>query len=317
MTNHASNVEIEDVLSSIRRLVSEDGRARLRPEEPPAEESETLVLTPQQRVRESDDDGGSAEPATGTGPMLLSQPLADTGEGQNGDGPLDLQTLVEREVAAALVAGDEAPEGDAAREEVVSPWSEEAEAMAGKAFDLRRAEAEVPPLEIAGGVDVGDGAPEGADGAGEASDGKGVAGDLEGGQANEAPSEGVQTGLEPRSDTEAARAAQEAAHVLFQAERAGPGKSAQSLEDKISELEAMIDQSDDGSDTAARDMRQQDPLPGLSPASAPPDAEALREIVADIVRQELQGALGERITRNVRKLVRREIQRALAEVDAE
>ena len=41
------------------------------------------------------------------------------------------------------------------------------------------------------------------------------------------------------------------------------------------------------------------------------DEDTLRELVADIVRQELQGALGERITRNVRKLVRREIHRAL------
>ena len=42
------------------------------------------------------------------------------------------------------------------------------------------------------------------------------------------------------------------------------------------------------------------------------DEAALRDMVAEIVRQELQGALGERITRNVRKLVRREIHRALA-----
>lgn len=41
------------------------------------------------------------------------------------------------------------------------------------------------------------------------------------------------------------------------------------------------------------------------------DETALRDLVSEIVRQELQGALGERITRNVRKLVRREIQRAL------
>ncbi|KIN60317.1 Glycerol-3-phosphate dehydrogenase [Sulfitobacter noctilucae] len=41
------------------------------------------------------------------------------------------------------------------------------------------------------------------------------------------------------------------------------------------------------------------------------DEEALRDLVSDIVRAELQGALGERITRNVRKLVRREIHRAL------
>ena len=45
------------------------------------------------------------------------------------------------------------------------------------------------------------------------------------------------------------------------------------------------------------------------------DEDALRDLVADIVRQELQGALGERITRNVRKLVRREIARALASQD--
>ena len=47
------------------------------------------------------------------------------------------------------------------------------------------------------------------------------------------------------------------------------------------------------------------------------DEDALRDLVADIVRQELQGALGERITRNVRKLVRREIHRALASQDLE
>lgn len=38
----------------------------------------------------------------------------------------------------------------------------------------------------------------------------------------------------------------------------------------------------------------------------------LHGIVSDAIRQELQGPLGERITRNVRKLVRREINQALA-----
>lgn len=42
------------------------------------------------------------------------------------------------------------------------------------------------------------------------------------------------------------------------------------------------------------------------------DEEALSEIVRNLIREELQGALGERITRNVRKLVRAEINRALA-----
>ncbi len=40
--------------------------------------------------------------------------------------------------------------------------------------------------------------------------------------------------------------------------------------------------------------------------------EVLRDLVRDLIREELQGDLGERITRNIRKLVRAEIARALA-----
>lgn len=47
------------------------------------------------------------------------------------------------------------------------------------------------------------------------------------------------------------------------------------------------------------------------------DEDALREIVSELVRAELQGDLGDRITRNVRKLVRREIHHALATRDFE
>ena len=47
------------------------------------------------------------------------------------------------------------------------------------------------------------------------------------------------------------------------------------------------------------------------------DEEEVRPLVARLIREELQGELGEQITRNVRKLVRREILRALAARDAE
>ncbi|UWQ20194.1 hypothetical protein [Jannaschia sp. W003] len=50
---------------------------------------------------------------------------------------------------------------------------------------------------------------------------------------------------------------------------------------------------------------------------AGPDADALRELVAEVVRQELAGALGERITRNVRKLVRRELRSMFASEEFE
>lgn len=45
------------------------------------------------------------------------------------------------------------------------------------------------------------------------------------------------------------------------------------------------------------------------------DEDVMRELVRDIIREELQGALGERITRNVRKLVRAELHRMLVSRD--
>lgn len=54
---------------------------------------------------------------------------------------------------------------------------------------------------------------------------------------------------------------------------------------------------------------------GSNLADAVVDEDFLRDIVSEIVREELQGDLGERITRNVRKLVRREIHRAMASRD--
>ncbi len=62
-----------------------------------------------------------------------------------------------------------------------------------------------------------------------------------------------------------------------------------------------------------------DPVPEAEPdqsaAVTELSEEALQAVVSEIVRQELQGALGERITRNVRKLVRREIHRVLMSKD--
>jgi hypothetical protein len=56
----------------------------------------------------------------------------------------------------------------------------------------------------------------------------------------------------------------------------------------------------------------------IAPSDAPAiDDEQLRALIAVLLREELQGPLGERITRNIRKLVRREIERALAVRDFE
>jgi hypothetical protein len=74
------------------------------------------------------------------------------------------------------------------------------------------------------------------------------------------------------------------------------------LEDEFSEL-ADIDSNEENSD--------------LIEAALPIDEDALHALVSDLIRKELRGLIGERITRNVRKLVRREIQRALVSRDLE
>ncbi|MGC9370313.1 MAG: hypothetical protein ACP5DX_12300 [Paracoccaceae bacterium] len=109
-----------------------------------------------------------------------------------------------------------------------------------------------------------------------------------------------------------------------------------SLRERVAELEAAVaesggdwepDGSEDAPETvplarvAARDEEEkaehgaEAPEPGAEEAVL--DEEALRDMVADIVRRELQGEMGQRITRNVRKLVRQEINRALASRDLE
>lgn len=72
-------------------------------------------------------------------------------------------------------------------------------------------------------------------------------------------------------------------------------------------------------DAAEAEVLRQLAEDGPAPSSASPTDEdlideenLLRELVRDILREELQGDLGERITRNVRKLVRAEIARAMA-----
>ncbi len=53
---------------------------------------------------------------------------------------------------------------------------------------------------------------------------------------------------------------------------------------------------------------------GVLAAPAPAlDEQALRELINSIVREELQGELGDRIGRNLRKLIRREVAQVLEE----
>ena len=70
------------------------------------------------------------------------------------------------------------------------------------------------------------------------------------------------------------------------------------------------DEGDDDQDGGADDLF--DPL-----NASEIDIDMLRDMVSEIIREELRGTLGERITRNLRQLVRREIERALEAERAE
>ncbi len=61
-----------------------------------------------------------------------------------------------------------------------------------------------------------------------------------------------------------------------------------------------------------------DPSPVKGPATGKDDEfvideNTLRDLVAQLLREELRGAMGERLTRSIRKLVRAEVARALSE----
>ncbi len=84
----------------------------------------------------------------------------------------------------------------------------------------------------------------------------------------------------------------------------------------VGTIEWTDDESIDDTEVAAPGAADSDAQPLLlETAHTAMDDDALRGMVADIVREELQGMLGERITRNLRKMVRREIHRALSAQD--
>ena len=89
-----------------------------------------------------------------------------------------------------------------------------------------------------------------------------------------------------------------------------PGGPARWERDDAAEAEPLIH---GGSEADQDDDGDGDDAVGLFSAGdeAVIDMDMLRDLVAEMIREELQGPLGERITRNVRMLVRREINRAL------
>ncbi|NYS24187.1 hypothetical protein HUK65_04210 [Rhodobacteraceae bacterium 2376] len=66
-------------------------------------------------------------------------------------------------------------------------------------------------------------------------------------------------------------------------------------------------------EAGAPSMPQPRPDAEEAPADVVIDEAMLRDLVAQILREELHGTMGERLTRSIRKLVRAEVARALSE----
>ncbi|SMP19245.1 hypothetical protein [Shimia sagamensis] len=309
MSDPVTNTEIEDVLTSIRRLVSEnrpvknaeETEALARPvvvesavvqddlaqsTPAPAEAPLALVLTPALRVEETPDESADVEDAGRSN-------ASDEGE----DAPFAEVAADEDFDTVALVVGDaEAEETEESDPDIDLVFVENQqdtveEISAGESHlsdPERFAEAETEARDEAdmSYVAVTDSAPD------EAVD-------------EEQPFDFKQV-LEARihqfRDATSTEEVIEVPATELMPDMAG------AVVDEM--RESMPEEVAD-----AVDLSQPESFGAAVDEAAEIDEAMLREMVADIVRQELQGALGERITRNVRKLVRREIHRALAAHD--
>lgn len=258
MSDPLEKDQIEDVLSSIRRLVSEDVRSFAEPEavgapKPVAQEpADKLVLSPSLRVEQ---------------PAAPAVSLRESQTPEANDPKAKAPESGPRVLTLSKTAADEMPEAEV--EEAAQPVSE---------------------VEVA--------APEA-----------------------KAPEE---ANAEPKADDMPAvewHSVRSYGEVEFEPEAAGDGDYAGT------EVDALDwSQSNDTSDGATEPGPAEDIIDVQAIATeaieeevaeAVLDEDMLRDLVGEIVRQELQGPLGERITRNVRKLVRREINRALSSRQAD
>jgi hypothetical protein len=283
MAEPMSSTEIEDVLSSIRRLVSEDMRPGNKPkpelakpeaakaatktvviQPAAAEPADKLILTPALRVIEAAPTPAPmfvATPRRSLYPEATATPAIETVVASLGAAVDASEEIWEDELpeAAYAEAQDWSSFADETLDEIYSP-EPEAEGLNAEASNAETAvpgwaqtEAEAEELE-----DPHARHPEDADFA---------------------------TDLEPDPIWVAAAEASVIA-ALAEDARAPDPEFANDPEDA----------SDDPYDDETMRFNE----------------DVLRELVRDILREELAGTLGERITRNIRKLVRAEIARALA-----
>lgn len=302
MSEPMSSVEIEDVLSSIRRLVSEDLRPGAKKPEAgaaPAAPADKLILTPALRIAPEDD---GATPDTPAEPAASFQSVRSTAA------PSPVDAVMTEVGRSADIRPDDWEPADG--EEVAGfakdwpgDWPEDDASTANPTpaeIDADGADWETVDPAAAGFADVVE---EGADAATPDVMEDVLVADHGDARIPDSPDwieePVVDADINDSFAAERPRTAQPEVVEDPDWADAAEAEVRAALEEETTEtVFAHFD------DAASHDER-------------PFDEEMLRDLVRDIIREELQGALGERITRNVRKLVRAEIARALAVRDFE
>ena len=321
MSHSTTHLDVDDVLTSIRRLVSDgpgdrDGEAA----------ADLFVLTPAHRVGKEATATAPVEPDVQDEFLDLSRPpaelhdapLADETGPQKVDQPdnehvyfasADTQTAVvdsELVILTDRVTEDE-PEDQHVADDSVEPL----DSLASNAAEKTLLEQRIAELERAVGKVEDDFEPDGSEPQDiqqpklhflqryrdrfEVIDGDGIDRDAPDPLPDDvsAPSETVAEA--PQEPRQPPLNLGEVAVFTHTPRRFAPAPS-----DLPEEDDAIALQSDGGTDIVDRDDEFF------------VDEEVLRKLVSDIVRNELQGRLGERITRNVRRMVRHEIEKALS-----
>ena len=314
MSDPMSKTEIEDVLSSIRRLVTEDDRSRQNPH---VSSAGRLLLTPDLRIgpapAEVAQTFGAAEPL-----LLLPAQRLDPAASASHRAAAALEAALRghredwepdgTEVAPSTNWSVEWDAADAAEPAGSSPAG--ADAVAAEADDYPAIPV-TQPAAVAGDSDAE------ADVWDDFLAEHRSAPLLAAGQAEPwRPAERHSAG-QPGPASEAGGPTKE---------RAVMTALSAVVQTVPQTVPADADGDDDGQEGSSRTayrpedlsgIRLEDGLAGPSGSEDPPsiDEMLLRDLIRDVLREELQGELGERITRNVRKLVRAELARALTARD--
>ena len=328
MSDPVTNVEIEDVLSSIRRLVSDGDKARTRdtaPVQDAPEVPQDAAIEPESFDAPKED----TSPSDGKIDKLVLTPAFLVVDGDNGQ----------------AAAAPDADEHDADDEHYdLSEDKDAAEDNHEDHDDHSGGDEDDSPLALTemvwdeGGEDAKDEDDAGSDNEGtDRSDLVATIAELEAAISRDTD-DYEPDGSEEVSETipwpgtiarqfdnvEEAEPADEAADDVDVEEQTVKDEPDEDQSDGSVEAEFHHSGSPDvditvaqdqgaDQDDAEEDLYGDDDLDGLLDVGGLQiDEDALRDLVADVVRQELTGPLGERITRNVRKLVRREIYRILS-----